>query len=241
MQAWKGCLDCSVQVEAQFGLLRAFQGRRVECRMQYEDITNCFKCSESSFVVLACFIDEKNGFRMQRLTEGLETELSDGLQRYLLGDLFGEGAFDFESRDDMCGQKWGGVRTLKEFESNDLWRQFLGDNSWKICALQNPLHIQTFVQLDPPARPKRGRSNANAVAEVGTHREYPCRFSPNRFGFSNFTRSSQRLWNLLLIPKSIWHEMGWYISWCTKVRIVTTRRGRAQALKMKPRPCPKAK
>ena len=167
MQAWKGCLDCSVQVEAQFGLLRAFQGRRVECRMQYEDITNCFKCSESSFVVLACFIDEKNGFRMLRLTEGLETELSDGLQRYLLGDLFGEGAFDFESGDDMCGQKWGGVRTLKEFESNDRWRQFLGDNSWKICALQNPLHIQTFVQLDPPARPKRGRSNANAVAEVG--------------------------------------------------------------------------
>lgn len=37
-QASKGCLDCFVQVEAQFGLLRALQGRRIEFRMQYEDI-----------------------------------------------------------------------------------------------------------------------------------------------------------------------------------------------------------
>ena len=88
-------------------------------------------------------------------------------------------------------------------------RTTVWDNSWKICALQNPLHIQTFVQLDPPARPKRGSSNANAVAEVGDEEDnYPCQFSTNWFGFSNFTRSFQRLWNLLLIPNSIWHEMG---------------------------------
>lgn len=73
---------------------------------------------------------------MLRLTEGLETELSDRLQRYLLGDLFGEGAYDFESRDDMCVQKWGGIRTPKEFESNDRVRQFLED----LCAAESFAH-----------------------------------------------------------------------------------------------------
>ena len=128
-QASKGCLDCFVQVEAQFGLLRALQGRRIECRMQIWRHYDCFMCSESYFGVLACFIDDtkKIEFRMLRLTEGLETELSDRLQRYLLGDLFGEGASNFESRDDMCVQQWGGIRTPKEFESNDCVRQFLED------------------------------------------------------------------------------------------------------------------
>lgn len=95
-------------------------------------------CSESYFGVMACFIDdnEKIEFRMLRPTEGLETELSDRLQRYLLGDLFGEGASAFESRDDMCVQQWGGIRTPKEFESNDRVRQVLED----LCAAESFAH-----------------------------------------------------------------------------------------------------
>lgn len=140
---------------------------------------------------------------MLRLTEGLETELSDRLQRYLLGDLFGEGASDFESRDDMCVEKWGGIRIPKEFESNDRVRQFLED----LCAPESFAHPDICAARSA-GKAKKRKIKCKCCCRSGGRRGYPCQFSTNRFGFSNFARRFERHWNLLLIPNSIWHEMG---------------------------------
>ena len=202
----RAVLWCFVQVEAQFGLLRALQGRRIECRMQYEDITivSCVLKAISVFWLVSLMTMKKSNSECCDSPRGWKpSSVTDYRGIYL--EIYLEKVHPILRVEMTCVCNSGVVLGLQKSSS----RMTVWDNSWKICTLQNPLHLQTFVQLDPPARPKRGSSNANAVAEVGDEEDnYPCQFRTNRFGFSNFTRSFQRLWNLLLIPNSIWHEMG---------------------------------
>lgn len=189
----KGSLDCFVQVEAQFGLLRALQGRRIECRMQYEDITivSCVLKAISVLWLVSLMTMKKSNSECCDPPRGWKpSSVTDYRGIYL--EIYLEKVHPLLRVEMTCVCNSGAVLGLQKSSS----RMTVWDKSWKICVLQNPLHIQTFVQLDPPTRPKRGSSNANAVAEVGDEEDnYPCQFRTNRFGFSNFTRSFQRLWN----------------------------------------------
>ena len=231
---------CRLRRSSGFSELCRAGGLNVECNMKTLRLFHVFwkllRCSGLSLMTLTKRIPE-----CCDSPRGWKPELSDRLQRYLLGDLFGEGAITILRVEMTCVCKsGGGIRTPKEFESNDRVRQFLED----LCAAESFAHPDNLCSSIRRARPKRGSSNANAVAEVGDEEDnYPCQFRTNQIWVFQFHKKFSKALEPAIDAELhlAWDGGAWYISWCTKARIVTTRRGRVQALKMKPRPCPKAK